>query len=94
MGPKELVSNIKLRATNWLMGTKKTNDQQPLSEVVVSGETRKDQQPNITTAESEVEVVMKRIAKGQREQILEEDRQGSYRADTFDLYKDALSLDR
>ena len=88
------------------MGTKETNDQQPLSEVVVNGETRKDQQPNITTAESDpvtdetISQSNSGVSKEERKQKnpdLYKDAlslQGSYRADTFDLFKDALSLDR
>ena len=90
------------------MGTKKTNDQQPLSEVVVNGETRKDQQPNITTAESDAVVVTDKTISQSNSGVSKEEKkqknldlykdalslQGSYRADTFDLFKDALSLDR
>ena len=90
------------------MGTKKTNDQQPLSEVVVNGETRKDQQPNITTAESDEVAVTDETISQSNSGVSKEERkqknpdlykdalslQGSYRADTFDLFKDALSLDR
>ena len=89
------------------MGTKETNDQQPLSEVVVNGETRKDQQPNITTAESDAVAFTETISQSNSGVSKEEKKQknpdlykdalslqGSYRADTFDLFKDALSLDR
>ena len=89
------------------MGTKETNDQQPLSEVVVNGETRKDQQPNITTAESDAVAFTETISQSNSSVSKEEKKQknpdlykdalslqGSYRADTFDLFKDALSLDR
>ena len=90
------------------MGTKETNDQQPLSEVVVNGETRKDQQPNITTAESDAVAVTDETISQSNSGVSKEEKkqtnpdlykdalslQESYRADTFDLFKDALSLDR